>query len=59
MAATPAVDIANVESELAEAVSAAVARRRAGQPATEEMRVIETLSKRRKRLYLRHTSAFS
>lgn len=52
-------EIEIVDNELAKAVAAAVARRRAGEPADAELGRIENLSRRRKSLYRRHTSVFA
>ena len=50
-------DIAVIDDELAVAVAAAVAQRRAGQPADAEMRRLEDVTRRRKSLFLRHSRA--
>ena len=54
-----ATQIDAADQDLTDAVAIAMERLRAGEPATEELRQIVTASRRRKRLYQRHTDAFA
>lgn len=51
-------EIQSIDNELAQAVAAAMARRRNGKPVAQELLRIERLSQQRKSLYQRHTKVF-
>lgn len=56
---TPDAAIDAVEVEMAEAVSAAMERRRAGEPAEAELEKLKMAMRRRKQLYRAHTTTFA